>query len=154
MGEKTKPMTHSLRMERIIFCHLLPRLVILGRWTENKSAKRTALYVRFGSKADMCSAKVHVRFTPNSDRKSGPPHKVMSALPSKADMCGAVADVCFGPKADIAPHSITSSARLCTDCGTVMPSALAVVRLMYSSSFVPCWTGKAAGLSPPRTGPV
>ena len=27
--------------------------------------------VRFGSKADMCSAKRHVRFTPNSDRESG-----------------------------------------------------------------------------------
>jgi hypothetical protein len=28
-------------------------------------------YVRFGSKADMCNAKGHVRFTPNSDRESG-----------------------------------------------------------------------------------
>src|SRR5262249_52966709 len=28
--------------------------------------------VRFGSKADMCGAKRHVRFTPNSDRESGP----------------------------------------------------------------------------------
>ena len=27
--------------------------------------------VRFGSKADICSAKRHVRFTPNSDCKSG-----------------------------------------------------------------------------------
>jgi hypothetical protein len=27
--------------------------------------------VRFGSEADMCSAKGHVRFTPNSDRESG-----------------------------------------------------------------------------------
>jgi len=27
--------------------------------------------VRFGSKADICGAKGHVRFTPNSDRKSG-----------------------------------------------------------------------------------
>ena len=46
-------------------------------------------HVRFGSEADICSAKRHVRFTPNSDRKSGFPHKVMSALPLKADMCGA-----------------------------------------------------------------
>jgi len=29
-------------------------------------------YVRFGSKADICAAQNHVRFTPNSDRKSGP----------------------------------------------------------------------------------
>ena len=41
--------------------------------------------VRFGSQAGMCSAKRHVRFTPNSDCKSGP-HKVMSALPPKADI--------------------------------------------------------------------
>jgi hypothetical protein len=27
--------------------------------------------VRFGSKADICAAKSDVRFTPNSDRKSG-----------------------------------------------------------------------------------
>jgi hypothetical protein len=40
-------------------------------------------HVRFGSKADMCSAKGDVRFTPNSDRESGFPHKVMSALPPK-----------------------------------------------------------------------
>jgi hypothetical protein len=58
--------------------------------------------VRFGSKADICSARADVRFTPNSDRKSGFPHKVMSALPPKADMCSAVPHVRFGPKADIA----------------------------------------------------
>ena len=42
--------------------------------------------VRFGSKADMCSAKGHVRFTPNSDRKSGHPQNAMSAVPLKADV--------------------------------------------------------------------
>ena len=50
--------------------------------------------VRFGSQADMCSAKGHVRFTLNSDRKSGFPQKGMSALPPKADMCSALAHVC------------------------------------------------------------
>jgi hypothetical protein len=50
---------------------------------------------RFGSKADMCSAIAHVRFTPESDRESGFPHKVMSALPPKADMCDATRDVRF-----------------------------------------------------------
>jgi len=58
-------------------------------------------YVCFASKADICSAKSHVRFTPNCDRESGFPQTVMSALPPKADMCGALAHVCFGPKADI-----------------------------------------------------
>ena len=36
--------------------------------------------VRFGSKADMCGAKRHVRFTPNSDRESEFPQTVMFAL--------------------------------------------------------------------------
>ena len=43
--------------------------------------------VRFGSKADICAAQTDVRFTPNSDRKSGHVPMVMSALPLKADMC-------------------------------------------------------------------
>jgi hypothetical protein len=57
--------------------------------------------VRFGSKADICSATIDVRFAPNSDRESVFPQKVMSALPPKADMCGALAHVCFGPIADM-----------------------------------------------------
>jgi hypothetical protein len=35
-------------------------------------------------------------------------------------------------------HSITSSARARSDCGTVRPSALAVLRLMISSTLVDC----------------
>src|SRR5262250_1587589 len=54
----------------------------------------------------MCVAKRDVCFTPKSDRESGLPQTVMSALPPKADMCGARAYVCFGPIADIRPHSI------------------------------------------------
>jgi hypothetical protein len=61
-------------------------------------------HVRFGSKADICSAPTHVRFTLNSDRKSGFLHKVMFALPPKADVCGALAHVRFGPIADINWH--------------------------------------------------
>ena len=50
----------------------------------------SALDVRFGSKADICSATADVRFTLNSDRESGFPQKAMSALPPKADMCSAL----------------------------------------------------------------
>jgi len=50
-------------------------------------------YVRFGSKAGMCTAPAHVRFTPNSDTKSEFPQRVMSALPLKADMCDAASNV-------------------------------------------------------------
>src|SRR5262249_28121840 len=112
-------------------------------------------HVRFGSEADICGAQSHVRFTPDSDRKSGLPHKVMSALHPKADMCGATRDVRFGPKADMPPvHSITSSAAFRSPCGTVRPSALAVLRLMYSSVLLACCTGRSAGLSPLRIRPV
>src|SRR5262249_27707851 len=55
---------------------------------------REAADVRFGSLADICSAKGYVRFTPNSDRESRHVPMVMSALPPKADVCGALADVC------------------------------------------------------------
>src|SRR5262249_39904417 len=42
---------------------------------------------------------------------------------------------------ELAPiHSITSSARPSSGSGTVMPSALAVLRLMISSTLVSCWT--------------
>src|SRR5262245_57445138 len=49
----------------------------------------------------MCGAKGHVRFTPNSDRKSGHDHCGMAALPLKAELSSATWDVRFGPKADI-----------------------------------------------------
>jgi hypothetical protein len=37
------------------------------------------------------------------------------------------------------PMAITPSARLTADCGTVMPSALALLRLMRSSPSTDCW---------------
>src|SRR5262249_33581498 len=58
------------------------------------------LHVRFGSKADICSAKGHVRFTPKSDRESEISQKAMSALPPKAEMCGATGGVRFGAETD------------------------------------------------------
>jgi hypothetical protein len=52
------------------------------------------------------------------------------------------------------PYSITSSARPRSGSGTVMPSALAVLRLMINSTFVVCWTGISAGFAPLRIRPV
>jgi hypothetical protein len=75
------------------------RLTMYGRYIDF-GLMSLRLNVRFGSKADICSA-THVRFTPNSDRESGFPQKVMSALPPKADICSALAHVCFGPIADM-----------------------------------------------------
>jgi len=58
----------------------------------------TEAHVRFGSQADMCGAIRHVRFTPESDRKSGHRQRVMSALLPKADMCSALGDVMLRAK--------------------------------------------------------
>src|SRR6516225_1418990 len=52
------------------------------------------------------------------------------------------------------PHSITSSAAFNRPFGTLRPSAFAVLRLMTSSNFVPCTTGKSAGFSPLRIRPA
>jgi hypothetical protein len=49
-----------------------------------------------------------------------------------------------------APYSITSSARVSRIGGTLMPSALAVLRLIARSYLVGIWTGRAAGFSPDR----
>ena len=51
-------------------------------------------------------------------------------------------------------HSITSSARIIRGKGTSTPSALAVLRLMTSSSLVACWNGRVAGFSPLRICPT
>jgi hypothetical protein len=50
-----------------------------------------------------------------------------------------------------APHSITSSARARSVGGIWIPRDFAVQRLITSSVFVICRTGKSAGLSPFRT---
>ncbi len=51
-------------------------------------------------------------------------------------------------------HWITSSARSSNDGGMVRPSALAVLRLITSSTLVGCRTGRSAGLAPLRILPV
>ena len=48
------------------------------------------------------------------------------------------------------PHSMTSSARPSTVGGIVRPSALAVLRLISSSNFVGCSTGRSPGWAPLR----
>src|SRR6476661_10936257 len=83
--------------------------------------------VRFGSKADVRSAKQHVRCTSRCLlRASG--HR--------------------------AAYSITSSALVSSDGGIVSPSALAVLRLSTNSNLVDRMTGRSAGLSPLRIRPA
>src|SRR6266487_1396842 len=87
-------------------------------------------------------------------------HRVtLSARPREADLSDA--DQLFGnvPHPDSCTaaensYSITSSARPSSEIGIVRPSALAVLRLMIRPTFVTCWTGRSAGLSPLRIRPV
>ena len=51
-------------------------------------------------------------------------------------------------------YSITSSARPSSGNGMLRPRALAVLRLMISSTFVTCCTGSSAGFSPLRMRPT
>jgi len=51
-------------------------------------------------------------------------------------------------------HSITSSAVASSDAGTLRSSIRAVSRLMASSNFDYCTTGKSAGLAPLRMRPA
>ena len=74
----------------------------------------------------------------------------MSALPPKADMGGAQAHVRYVPIADMAAHSITSSARCWSDKGTSSPSAFAVLRLIAISYLVGVCTGRSADFAPFR----
>src|SRR5215813_2518332 len=76
-------------------------------------------YVRFGSKADICAAKRHVRFTPNSDRESEP-------LANR--------HVCFTPESGLRRMSYFNSAQSksdrrpppssCSPCATPDTSAV------------------------------
>src|SRR5262249_2312017 len=76
----------------------------------------------------------HVRFTPESGHIAAP-----YVCPLRAN------------SGHRQRYSIISSARASSDGGTVRFSALAVFRLMTSSIFVACWTGKS---SPFRIRPV
>jgi hypothetical protein len=63
----------------------------------------------------------------------------MSELPSKAEVDPRSCDVAKVPKGDITRiHSNTSSARPDRGNGTVIPSALAVLRFRNSSTLVDC----------------
>ena len=94
--------------------------------------------VRFGSEADICAATSHVRFTPNSDRKSRHAANGHVCFHPKADMCSALAHVCFGPIADTAlsaDHFASCAARKASDsffssCGVSLGGSTATVSLL------------------------
>src|SRR6266403_3484189 len=64
---------------------------------------------------------------------------------STQSACRKLPDSCTAAKRC---HSITSSARAITEAGTVMPSDLAVLRLMLRWKRLGCSNGRSAGLAP------
>ena len=96
-------------------------------------------------------------------RSRSPPwcmHRPMSALERITDSSQTSRHVRKVPTTDSrsaankSHHSITSSARAKRVGGIVSPSALAVIRLMTSSTLVLCWIGRSAGLAPLRIFPT
>jgi len=91
----------------------------------------------------MCTARAHVRFTPNSDRESGLPRKVMSALPPKADF-------------DLRAPKVLQPSECCRCSGARGETALQrkVTRLNeksgFSSSLPPVWQLNRANCLPRR----
>src|SRR5215813_8492025 len=83
-------------------------------WAQDRLVGRPE-NVRFGSKADMSNASTHVRFTPNSDRESRHPQKVMSALPLKSGHVRCTNRCPLWAKSGHRLHSITSLARASSD---------------------------------------
>jgi len=92
--------------------------------------------VRFGSKADILHRSADVRFTPKSRHWNSVAECPLCAK-SGHMQCSK-----FGA------YSITSSAATCRVCGTVRPSALAVLRLITKSNLIGCSTGRSAGRVP------
>jgi len=93
---------------------------------------------------------VHLRT--KSEAKTEIPAPILEAsLLTFANLRRLNQDLILDSKRDeLAPpnHSITSSARTSSVGGTVMPSALAVLRLITRSNLVGCSTGSSAGLPP------
>jgi len=92
-------------------------------------------------------------------RSPGASH-MSSGFAPRADIVAACRHVRFVSKPAVSnrskqrSYSITSSARASSVGGNVMPRTLAVIRLMISSTFTACWTGRSAGLSPLRMRPT
>src|SRR5712664_1655673 len=74
--------------------------------------------------------------------------QMSSELPLKADIAQHSRHASNVPTPDMPCYSITSSARVSSVGGTMMPSAFAVFKLITSSYLVGCSTGRSAGFAP------
>jgi hypothetical protein len=84
----------------------------------------------------------HVRSYSNSDQRADVPKSTLCATSRQMQ------------RSKQSGYSITSSARLISECGTARPRILAVSALMTSSNLFACTTGKSPGFAPLRMRPV
>jgi hypothetical protein len=78
------------------------------------------------------------------------PREEPGALAAHAGICagGEEKSSSLPRPSSVMPYSITLSARIRSEVGSIKPRALAVLRLMYSSYRTGCCTGRSAGLAP------
>src|SRR5205085_2550568 len=86
--------------------------------------------VAYGSKKSLTTMRIYVHSIEAQVAYSSGPNRLLCRRDKRLNRR------CGGGKRDElpSPHSITSSARASRDCGTVMPSALAVFRLKANTS--------------------
>src|SRR5262245_17530785 len=122
-------------MLKFLWARIAPRLIANsgGGFYLYQTPTNRLVDVRFGSKADICSAKRHVRFTPESGHL-----QCNSPCPP------------WAKSGHRAAHSITSSARASRVVGTSRPRASAALRLITNSYLVGTSTGRSPGFSPLR----
>src|SRR4030095_13828454 len=85
-----------------------------------------------------------------SHRKAGGEAKTADQAKSRAEMATVLCAKLLLLAVNGVFHRITLSARASTFCGIVRPICYAVLRLISSSNFVGCSTGRSAGLAPLR----
>ena len=123
-GERPPGRRAAEKRDELAPSHCLPRgsgQGIVPAQTSTRGSEVRPADVRFGSKADICGAKSHVRFTPES----------------RHVQCNSVCPLCAN-SGHRQLYSITSSAVASNVVGTVRPRALAVLRLIVSWYFVGC----------------
>jgi len=87
----------------------------------------------------------HAAFTAHSEARVDAGRRRLHALVRPGPRI-----LCACPRCPPHAYWITSSARRSRAGGIVIPSALAVLRLMINSNFMGCSTGRSAGLAPLR----
>src|SRR5262245_9005194 len=103
---------------------------------------------RFGSEADLCIAKRHVRSTPGRDHECGHPTRSFPLCPQKRHVRCNYGCPLWANSGHADRYSITSSASSCIEFGTLSPSTFAVPIFMTSSYFLGNSNGKSPGFSP------